>query len=73
MISLFFSTNMALVYMVSENMNVKSEENRVREIINNLIKVPEPANHGRAKWDRQSSKDLEEVIQTLGKFSFFID
>ena len=47
---------------------LKREEARIRDIVQNLVPFSEPDNHGRAKWDKQSSKDLIEVIETLGKF-----
>ena len=47
-------------------MNFKKEEMRVRELIGKLVTVPQPPNHGRAKWDKRSSNDLVEVITTLG-------
>ena len=50
----------------SEIMSLKREEMRIRDIVQKLVPVCDPENHGRAKWDKQSSKDLIEVIQTLG-------
>ena len=57
---------------ISEIMSLKEEEARVRAIVQNLVPVYLPDNHGRVKWDKESSNDLIQVIETLGTLCFLI-
>ena len=55
------------------DLETKEEEQRIKGIVDSLVKVFSPINHGRVKWDRKDTQELVTVIKTLGKYKLSIE